>query len=261
MTKEKLPTWPNGWNEDLKSRSEWLNDEQKKTLLEMLQQEKKEKIENDVEKLEIPQSLLDFRKKWEEQIDLDKDTKKKIIDAVNEIQKWAKEENDGSILVEFELWWKKYKTLDINLENHSDEEYISYDNEVRVWWMWLDNTKNRANRALAKYVDKQRDTRKMKIPTIEFQRDLLDELWVRAGLTNMSDKIAMWMYLTWNSGHYYIANWDYGRYVTNPTYDVSAHMETLACFNYRGSRYFHHLDFSIRNLAYVKLCLIDGSYT
>lgn len=173
------------------------------------------------ENSEIPQSLLDFRKKWEEEIDLDEDTKKKIMDAVNEIQKWAKEESDGSILVEFELWWKGYKTLDVNLERHSDKGYQKLKeyywktksevvkNEVYVKWMWWDKIRDRDNKELSEYVNKQRYTREMRIPTIEFQRNLVDELWDKAGLTKMSDKIAMWMYLTWNYGLYYLTIWDY----------------------------------------------------
>ena len=40
MAKETLPTWPNGWDEDLKLRLEWLTDEQKDKLFEILKREK-----------------------------------------------------------------------------------------------------------------------------------------------------------------------------------------------------------------------------
>ena len=193
------------------------------------------------ENSEIPESLLDFRKKWEEYIDLDEDTKKKIIDVVNEIQKWAKEESDWSILVEFELWWKGYKTLDVNVAEHSDNGYLTsyeYDqdeikNQVIIWWMMWDNTKDRENRVLADYVDKQRDTREMEIKTIEFQRDLINKLWAKAGLTKMSDKIAMWMYLTWNYGYYWLSMWNSVQ--SDPK---ASSRSRMACFEFSDSRNF-----------------------
>ena len=163
---------------------------------------------------EIPQELKDFREKWKQEIDLDENKKKAIIDAVNKIPHRAKIEKDGSRLVEFELWWKNYKCLDVNLREHSDEEYLeSYkynwqtNNGVKLWWMRWDDTKGRENRKLADYVDKQRATRKMEIRTLEFQRDLIYELWETAGLTEESDNIAMWMYLTWNCGFYWLSMW------------------------------------------------------
>ena len=182
----------------------------------------KENPENK-ENLEIPQKLKDFRKKWEEEIQyLDNDKKNAIIDAVNKIPHRAEIEKDGSRLVEFELWWKNYKCLDVNLIEHSDKEYLRSDrynwhpnkynwqtnNEVTLWWMWWNDTKRRKNRALANYVDEQRNSRWMEIKTVEFQRDLINELWETAGLTEESDKIAMWMYLTWNYGCYWLSMWD-----------------------------------------------------
>ena len=171
---------------------------------------------------EIPQELKDFREKWKEEINLDENKKKAIIDAVNKIPHRATIEIDGSRLVEFELWWKNYKCLDVNLIEHSDKEYLRSDrynwhpnkynwqtnNEVTLWWMWWNDTKRRKNRALANYVDEQRNSRWMEIKTVEFQRDLINELWETAGLTEESDKIAMWMYLTWNYGCYWLSMWD-----------------------------------------------------
>lgn len=181
------------------------------------------KITPENREIVIPQKLKDFRKKWEQRINLPDDTKKKIIDTVNKIQKWAKEESDWSMLVEFELWWKRYKALDVNLTNHSDEEYLTsfnYDwqlkNEVMLWWMWWDDTIKRKNRELAEYVDKEKNNRGMEIRTVEFQKNLINNLWDIAGLRNESDKIAMWMYLTWNYGYYWLTmRWKYrslGRY-------------------------------------------------
>ena len=164
---------------------------------------------------EIPQELKDFREKWEQEIDLDNDTKNAIINAVNKIPHRAKIEKDGSRLVEFELWWKNYKCLDVNLIEHSDKEYLqSYEynwqtnDGVELWWMRWDDTKGRENKKLADYVDEQRNMRWMEIPKIEFQRDLINKLWETAGLTGERDKIAMWMYLTWNYGYYWLSMWD-----------------------------------------------------
>lgn len=175
------------------------------------------------ENLEIPQKLKDFREKWEKEMILDDDPeknaekKKKIIDAVNKIQKGIPcEEPDWSILVEFELWWKTYQTLDVNLEKHSDSEYLTSceynrqtNNEVKLWWMRWDDPLNRDNKPLADYVIEEKSNRGMEIRTVEFQRDLIDKLWDSAELTGMRDKIAMWMYLTWNNGCYRLSMWDF----------------------------------------------------
>ena len=101
----------------------------------------------------------------------------------------------------------------MNLEKHSDgvsfKKYYGLwtKNVVGLWWIRWNDTKGRKSRKLAEYVEKEKDSRGMKIPTIEFQRDLINELWAKAGLTKMSDKIAMWMYLTWNYGCYRLSTW------------------------------------------------------
>lgn len=212
-----------------------------------------QKITENKEDLEIPKKLADFRKKWEKNIDLDEDIKEKIIGAVNKIQKWAKEESDWSMLVEFDLWWKTYKTLDVNLEKHSDKKYLtSYEynrqtkNEVKLWWMRWDDTKNWDNKELAEYVDKEKSSRKMEIRTVEFRIDLINKLWDSAGLTKMSDKIAMWMYLTWNYGYYWLTMWDDEK--SNPK---AGSRSTLTCAD--SSRGFR-CDGDVSN--YASLCLI-----
>ena len=158
---------------------------------------------------DIPPKLKDFRKKWEEEIGLHDSIKKKIINAVNRIQKGAKEESDWSILVEFELWWKRYKCLDVNLKEHSDSEYLILEKynrqtiyEINLSWMLWHDTNKRKNRKLAEYIEKQKNDRNMEIPKITFQKKLIYKLWEMAGLSTMSDKIAMRMYLTWNNGTY-----------------------------------------------------------
>lgn len=168
------------------------------------------------ENLEIPQELKNFRGRWEKEINLPDDKKKAIIEAVNGISHRATIEKDGSRLVEFELWWKTYKSLDVNVSEHSDSKSLSLfwynwqtNNEVKLFWMEWDDASKRTNRKLAEYVKEQENNRKMKIPTVEFQRDLINKLWDQAGLTEMKDKIAMWMYLTWNYGYYRLTMWNW----------------------------------------------------
>lgn len=199
------------------------------------------------EEIEIPQKLKDFREKWKKNIDLDEDIKEKIIDAVNKIQKWAREEPDWSIWVKFELWWKAYKTLDVNVAKHSDEEYLaSYKykwqkkNEVKLWWMIWDKTSNRKNKKLKEYVQaKEREW--FVIKKIEEMKKLLDKLWAAAGLKDESDKIAMWMYLTWNYWYYWCTMWNHEK--SNP---AGGSRSLLGCGG--SSRYFAY-DFIDRSIA------------
>ena len=206
---------------------------------------------------EIPQELKDFREEWEEKIDLDNDKKKAIIDAVNKIPHRAEIEKDRSVLVEFELWWKNYKCLDVNVAKHSDKEYlISHNdhnrhikNEVKLRWMRWDDTKIRENRALANYVDEQRNSRWMEIPKVEFQMDLINKLWDKAGLTEESDKIGMWIYLTWNCGYYWLSMWD------DEDSDSQANTRSvLECYVASGC-----FDYSRTNDDSASLCLIACS--
>jgi len=172
-------------------------------------------VQNAPEKVKIPPKLKAFREKWEKNIGLPEDKKKAIIEAVNRIQKGAKEESDWSISVTFELWWKRYKSLNVNLsKENSDKKYLKSfkyqwreKEEVELEWMMWDDTSNWKNKKLAKYIDKQKKDG-LKIPTIELRRELLSKLWEEAGLTEESDQIAMWMYLTWSYWWYWWTMWD-----------------------------------------------------
>ena len=144
--------------------------------------------------------------------------------------------------MKFELWWKAYKTLDVNVAKHSDIEYLtSYEynwqkkNEVKLWWMMWDDTRQRENRTLADYVDSEKNNRGMEIRTVEFQKDLISKLWDEAGLTDMGDKIAMWMYLTWNYWYYWWTMWDHEK--SDPE---GVSRSTLRCRT--DSRYFGCFD-------------------
>ena len=204
---------------------------------------------------EIPQELKDFREKWEEKIDLDEDKKKAIIEAVDKIPHKATIESDWSRLLEFELWWKKYKCLDVNLKAHSDSKYLTSkeynrqkNDEVTLWWMMWDDTSERENRELAAYVEEQRNNRDMDIPRIEFQRDLINKLWETAGLTEESDKIAMWMNFTWNYWYYRLSMWDNKKSGSQDSRSI------LECYdNYRN---FYYLS---NDRSHASLCLIACS--
>lgn len=163
--------------------------------------------------LEIPEELEDFRKMWEEKINLPDDKKKAIIKAVNEIQIGAEKEKDWSILVKFKLWSEVYQSLDVNPSEHSDPNYLRQHpygwktkNEVELDWMIWDDTNKRENKPLGEYVEGQKN-RGLEIRTEKYMKNLLNKLWDKAGLTNTSDKIAMWMYLTWNFGNYWLTAW------------------------------------------------------
>lgn len=198
--KEEALSYIKAIDEELKKRNESLDG---------MASNKTSDLKEALETPDIPPKLKDFRKKWEKEIDLDDNTKERIINAVNKIQKGAKEESDWSILVEFELWWKRYKCLDVNLKEHSDSEYLKLPEyngqtkyEIDLKWMLWHDTNKRKNRKLAEYIEKQKNDRNMEIPKITFQKKLIYKLWEMAGLSTMSDKIAMRMYLTWNNGTY-----------------------------------------------------------
>ena len=160
------------------------------------------------EEIEIPQKLKDFRRKWEQEIGLDEDTKEKIIDAVNKIQRGVKEESDWSILVEFELsWWEKYQTLDVNLAEHLETEYLVQNNNYN--WQTKNEVKYDAIRKwLSKRLEEYFEEKwGMNILDVGDWLYLIDKVWAEAGF-HFEDALkskAMWMYLTWNYGKYY---WD-----------------------------------------------------
>ena len=204
MAKEKLPTWPSGWNEDLNSRLEELGNNENERLLKTL---------------EVPQDLKDFREAWEERINnIANASKEKIIKAAEQIPVKVEIDNDGSRLVEFELWNKTYKILDPKLKTHSEDKYIYnpdcysikyIDNTVSLEWMLWDDVTKWKNKKLANYVQ-EKEKQWLKIATIEdfrWTKDkewLLPLLWKKAKLDNEEDQIAMLMYLTWMDWCYWL---------------------------------------------------------
>ena len=169
----------------------------------------------ELESGEIPQDLKDFREAWEEKISGD-GSKEKIIKAAKNIPVKVETESDGSRLIEFELWNKRYKILDPKLKTHSDDEYfanseflfIRKKNEwVELWWMRWDDVTKWKNKKLANYV-KQKEKQWLHIPKIEEMKAILTEIWESAGLDGESDQMAMLMYLTWMDWWYWLSMWD-----------------------------------------------------
>ncbi len=166
---------------------------------------------------EIPQELKDFREKWEERIEgIDDESKEKIIKAAEKIPVKVETESDGSRLIEFKLWWKRWKILDPKLNSHSDDEYkynpdynsiTHIDDTVKLWWMRWNDVNQWKNKKLANYV-KQKEKQWLHIAKIEEMKDILAELWENAGLDDENDQIAMLMYLTGMDWWYWLSMWD-----------------------------------------------------
>ncbi len=171
----------------------------------------------ELEEGEIPQELKDFREAWKERIiGIDNKSKEKIIKAAEKIPVKVETESDGSRLIEFKLWWKRWKILDPKLNSHSDDEYkyslnrdsIKHiDDTVKLWWMRWDDVEEWNNEKLKEYVkEKQREW--LHIAKIEEMKDILAELWENAGLDDENDQIAMLMYLTGMDWRYWLSMWN-----------------------------------------------------
>ena len=165
-----------------------------------------DEIEEEEKKREIPQELRDFRKIWDRNIDVNTNIsvewKEKIIKVAEKIPVKVEKELDGSRIIEFKLWNKKYKILDVNIDTHTDEKYMRVSrvnvimkNEVKLWWMMWDDIDKRENKKLKSYV-KAKENEWLHIPKQEEIRKLLDELWKIANLDDENEQVAMLMYLT-----------------------------------------------------------------
>ena len=261
MTNEKIdiaqniikpPVWDREREEDLLATLEAIPEENiMKMWAKMDEAEAKRREEE--KKEEIPQELKDFRKKWEEKIDLDEDKKKVIIEAAKSIPVKVETESDGSRLIEFKLWWKKWKILDPKLKTHSDDEYksnpnydsiIHIDDGVLLGWMKWDDVNQRKNKKLAKYV-KKKEKEWLHIAKIEEMKTILTEIWESAGLDGWSDQIAMLMYLTGMDWWYRLSMWD------DKTSGSQGSRSLLRCLDY--SRGFNFYD---NDGNYASLCLI-----
>lgn len=161
--------------------------------------------------LDIPQELKAYREAWEQFFDWD--MKDKIITAANKIRVKVEKDSDGSRLVEFKLWDKKYKILDPILENHTDDIYRQHGDysvitkinrdEVLPWWMVGNDINNWKNQKLKSYV-KKKQSQWLHIPTREEMNQLLNELWKKTWLTEYDHQSALLMYLTGMDWFYWI---------------------------------------------------------
>lgn len=165
----------------------------------------------------LPQGLKEYRWAWEENMDLDQNKKERIKNEVEKIPVRLDVDSDGSRLVEFQLNNKTYKILDPKLNNHTDDGYgihAKYNSITQIdkyfvtlrWMMW-DNVNEWKNQKLKQYV-KKKQKEWLHIPKIEEMKTLLEELWKTAWLTNEMDQVAMFMYLTWMDGSYWLATGD-----------------------------------------------------
>lgn len=171
---------------------------------------------------ELPQELKNYRQEWEKHIrNISWFSKTRIETAAKLIPLTAERQSDWSMLIEFTLWKKKYKILNPNLSNHSDDLYkrpvkLHYQSEWPIWitnkdvvilesMMW-DNVDKWKNQKLKSYV-KQKQKEWLHIPKVEEMRALLWELWNIAWLTKLSDQIAMLMYLTGMRWEYWLSMW------------------------------------------------------
>jgi hypothetical protein len=156
-------------------------------------------------KEKIPQELKDFRKKWENEIQwITKVNKEKIIRAANKINVKVETENNWNRLVEFVLWDKLYKFYDFNIKlNQYQWKYEEFlhsdrwnpDDDDDFWWNMT--RKEREKNSREWFHD----------PEMTKMNELFDELWKNAGLSNKSEKLWMFMYLTWMSWEYVF--WEY----------------------------------------------------
>ena len=182
------------------------------------EEKEREEIEERREREERERKKLEkYREAWREKIKISDESKEKIIKAAKNINVNIETDEEGSRLIEFEIWWKEWKILDPILNNHTDDDYRygdSYDAineitraEVELIWMMWDNVDNWENKELAEYV-KQKEREWLHIAKIEEMKDLLEELWDAAYLNDEGDQIALLMYLTGMDWFYRLSMWD-----------------------------------------------------
>ena len=213
--------------EELKSRIN--NEMQLQKISEMINEAKQEESEPMVVQMDenfsgedlgnkLLQKTEAFRKSWEESVDLDGETKDKIIEAVDKIssEPWfdIKEGLDGDRLIEFELNGKKYKLLDVNILAHAEDQYrrtIEYygwgkkEEEEKLWMAW--HNLDEWNDGLLKEYVLQKQEERFRIPKIEEMKKFLWKLGKKAGLEKLSDQIAMLMYLTGMYWTFWLDSW------------------------------------------------------
>lgn len=213
-------------------------DNEKKVKIQELTGKMEDKISKN---FEISQKLKDFREKWKEKIKwIDNNTKEKIINTSERFQVNENIESDWSRLIEFKLWSKLYRILDINLERYVNSNFLASSEKVEM--SILDIPESGNNEKLNKYV-KEKQRQWLYIPTGKNIWNLLWELGKQANLVQEEDQIAMLMYLTWMHWCYcWTHNKDYNKPI-------------LRCEYHTGIRGRSFLTHWLEN--YVSLCMIS----
>ena len=130
--------------------------------------------------------------------------KRKIIQAANNIPLTI-EKKDGR-LVEFKLWKRNYKLLDVS----ANVVRGVWCEDIKIWWIMWDDVNNWENKELKEYV-KKRQGKWLHVPKVEEMKELMNALWEEADLQDESDQIAMLMYLTGMYWHYWLSMWSASR--------------------------------------------------
>jgi len=174
-----------------------------------------------VENVEVPEELKNFRRKWEMGImGIDEDVMDTIIETTKDIKVNVETDSDWSRLIEFKLWDKTRKILDPKLEKYSEgfrpqwdkwyrdsiNRIYDYDYVTLNWMKWGD-IDNWRNEKLKEYVKmKKNECKWLDIATQEQIKEILLALWEKSGLDREKDQIAMFMYLTWMNWWYWLKN-------------------------------------------------------
>ena len=228
----------------------------------------------------ISPELKEYRELWKEKVksydikegdplNISNEGKKKIIEAVDKMKVNVQIDGDWTRLVEFRLWNKLYRILDLDLSYHINwtnnweviedpDEDNDYDNDKGGFryegdeqtftvtdrektgvtfnciegndiYEWKDS-------GLIDYIAKKR-REWFHIPSKSEIEDILDKLWEVAGLKefSMSEKVAMMMYLTWMEWKYYLTSNCPGFHYRKHALD----RDTLDCCS-EGVRMFSH---------------------
>ena len=172
--------------------------------------------------------LNQYRENWKKNIrnfsdeEHKNEIKEKIIEATKNIEIKVTIDNNWSRYIGLKLWKLEYILFDPNLKNYIDDEYkyenYKYRNRnneldekekgyVSAYWMWWDDTNQRKNQKLKKYIN-EKQWEWLHIAKIEEIKNILKELWKLANIDDEHDQIAMFMYLTGINWYYWLSMWD-----------------------------------------------------
>lgn len=195
MAKETLPTWPNGWDEDIKKRLEWLTDEQKEEMLKLLIDEKKAKKS---------------KKLWEKKEKL-KWKKEKILENLKK--------NNIKVTKNVESMWYKWKVINIHLPAIGSFKWFTtsfFISDEKVNYLELEKHQNRRKLTkdinyIAKLLKALQDYMKEKWVNMDKGIDFKEDLKTRESYDRkIYEKCKTWDCLKEITGlddAYWIADW------------------------------------------------------